>query len=36
MLPLVDAFRTANWRSIKSELGMNGIFGLFEFRGLQN
>jgi len=35
-LPLVDTFRTANWRKIKSGLGFSGIFGLLPEMAVQN
>ncbi len=36
LLPLVDAFRTANWRKIKSDLQFSGVSGLFPVLVLQN
>ena len=34
MLPLVGAFRTLNWASIKSNLQVSGILSLFPNMGL--
>jgi hypothetical protein len=36
LLRTVDAFRTANWTKIKSELQFSGILGLFPTLSLQN
>lgn len=34
MLPMVDAFRTANWVAIKSDLQLSGFFEMFLEVGL--
>jgi hypothetical protein len=36
LLPLLDKFRTANWKRIKSELQFSGILDLFQSPVLQN
>jgi hypothetical protein len=36
LLPLLDKFRTANWKRIKSELQFSGILELFPTPAFQN